>query len=361
MQKSIDVLRRAGRLALRILRSRLTAVSALAAACAMMVTYVTVHMRAVTVVDGDTSRVVMTLSRTPVAVLEDAGVALGGHDVMNVSLDEGLIEISRAFPVSVTVDGMTAILQMTSGTVGDALQLAGVRLGAFDKVNAGLEDAVAPGTSLLVERVKYNEYTKTEPVDYKTTVKYSNSLDRGQSKIIQSGCKGEKTLVYRDCLVDGKVAETILVSESVTTEPVDQIKLVGVGGNMPMSPLPDSVELDGDGIPVHYKQVLTGSAAAYTWYNTPEGQTTSTGRKPQVGNVAVDYPLRLRALHRVCGRQVRLRVRNRVRYRRFGEEGDHHRRPVYGHGGGVPYLRTAGHRDLCTGVSAARPARRCAT
>ena len=262
MQKSIDVLRRAGRLALRILRSRLTAVSALAAACAMMVTYVTVHMRAVTVVDGDTSRVVMTLSRTPVAVLEDAGVALGGHDVMNVSLDEGLIEISRAFPVSVTVDGMTAILQMTSGTVGDALQLAGVRLGAFDKVNAGLEDAVAPGTSLLVERVKYNEYTKTEPVDYKTTVKYSNSLDRGQSKIIQSGCKGEKTLVYRDCLVDGKVAETILVSESVTTEPVDQIKLVGVGGNMPMSPLPDSVEL--------------------------EGQTTSTGRKPQVGNVAVD-------------------------------------------------------------------------
>ena len=288
MQKSIDVLRRAGRLALRILRSRLTAVSALAAACAMMVTYVTVHMRAVTVVDGDTSRVVMTLSRTPVAVLEDAGVALGGHDVMNVSLDEGLIEISRAFPVSVTVDGMTAILQMTSGTVGDALQLAGVRLGAFDKVNAGLEDAVAPGTSLLVERVKYNEYTKTEPVDYKTTVKYSNSLDRGQSKIIQSGCKGEKTLVYRDCLVDGKVAETILVSESVTTEPVDQIKLVGVGGNMPMSPLPDSVELDGDGIPVHYKQVLTGSAAAYTWYNTPEGQTTSTGRKPQVGNVAVD-------------------------------------------------------------------------
>ena len=241
MQKSIDVLRRAGRLALRILRSRLTAVSALAAACAMMVTYVTVHMRAVTVVDGDTSRVVMTLSRTPVAVLEDAGVALGGHDVMNVSLDEGLIEISRAFPVSV-----------------------------------------------LVERVKYNEYTKTEPVDYKTTVKYSNSLDRGQSKIIQSGCKGEKTLVYRDCLVDGKVAETILVSESVTTEPVDQIKLVGVGGNMPMSPLPDSVELDGDGIPVHYKQVLTGSAAAYTWYNTPEGQTTSTGRKPQVGNVAVD-------------------------------------------------------------------------
>ena len=285
MQKSIDVLRRAGRLALRILRSRLTAVSALAAACAMMVTYVTVHMRAVTVVDGDTSRVVMTLSRTPVAVLEDAGVAMG--NIVKVA-EDGAMVLKDGLPQSVTVDGMTAILQMTSGTVGDALQLAGVRLGAFDKVNAGLEDAVAPGTSLLVERVKYNEYTKTEPVDYKTTVKYSNSLDRGQSKIIQSGCKGEKTLVYRDCLVDGKVAETILVSESVTTEPVDQIKLVGVGGNMPMSPLPDSVELDGDGIPVHYKQVLTGSAAAYTWYNTPEGQTTSTGRKPQVGNVAVD-------------------------------------------------------------------------
>ena len=88
--------------------------------------------------------------------------------------------------------------------------------------------------------------------------------------------------------MDGQVAETILVSETVTTDPVDQIKLVGVGGNMPMSPLPDDIELDGDGIPVHYKQVLTGSAAAYTWYDSPEGQTTSTGRTPQVGNVAVN-------------------------------------------------------------------------
>ncbi len=283
-----DVLCRAGRQALRILRSRLLAVSALAAACAMMVTYVTVHMRAITVVDGDTSRVVMTLSHTPIAVLEDAGVALGGHDVMRVNLEQDIIEISRAYPVSVTVDGMTIILQMTSGTVQDALNLAGVQLGPFDKVGAELTDAVGPGTSLLVERVAYKEYTKTVSVDYKATVKYSNSLDRGQTKIIQSGQKGEKTLVYRDRVVDGQVVDTVLVSEDVTKEPVEQIKLVGVGGNMPMSPVPDSVELDENGIPVHYKKVLTGSAAAYTWYNTPEGQTTATGRKPQVGNVAVD-------------------------------------------------------------------------
>ncbi len=288
MKTCKDVLCRVGRQALRILRSRLLAVSALAAACAMMVTYVTVHMRAVTVVDGDVSRVVMTLSHTPIAVLEDAGVALGGQDVMRVNLEQDIIEISRAYPVSVTVDGMTIILQMTQGTVQDALDLAGVELGPFDKVGAELTDAVGPGTSLQVERVSYNEYTKTASVDYKTTVKYSNSLDRGQTKVIQSGRKGEKTLIYRDCVVDGQVVDTVLVSETVTTEPVEQIKLVGVGGNMPMSPIPDSVELDENGIPVHYKKVLTGSAAAYTWYNTPEGQTTATGRKPQVGNVAVD-------------------------------------------------------------------------
>ena len=288
MRKTCDILHRVGAGLLRVLHSRLLAVSALAAACAVMVTYVTVNMRAVTVVDGDTSRVVMTLSRTPVAVLEDAGVALGGHDAIHVSQDENRIEVNRAFPVSVTADGMTAILQMTAGTVQDALELAGVKLSSYDQVNADLEEPVSSGTNLVVERVAYREYTETEPVDYKPTVKYSNSLDRGQSKIIQSGSQGEKTLVYRECLVDGQVAETILVSETVTTDPVDQIKLVGVGGNMPMSPLPDDIELDGDGIPVHYKQVLTGSAAAYTWYDSPEGQTTSTGRTPQVGNVAVN-------------------------------------------------------------------------
>ena len=220
MRKTCDVLRRAGGRILTVLRSRLVAVSALAAACAVMVTYVTVNMRAVTVVDGDTSRVVMTLSRTPVAVLEDAGVALGGHDAIKVSQDEKRIEVSRAFPVSVTADGMTAILQMTTGTVQDALDLAGVKLSSYDQINAGLEDPVSPGDSLVVERVAYREYTETEPVEYKSTVKYSNSLNRGQSKIIQSGSMGEKTLVYRDCLVDGQVAETILVSETVTTAPV---------------------------------------------------------------------------------------------------------------------------------------------
>lgn len=120
MRKTCDILHRVGAGLLRVLRSRLLAVSALAAACAVMVTYVTVNMRAVTVVDGDTSRVVMTLSRTPVAVLEDAGVALGGHDAIHVSQDESRIEVNRAFPVSVTADGTSAILQMTAGTVQDA-------------------------------------------------------------------------------------------------------------------------------------------------------------------------------------------------------------------------------------------------
>ena len=180
MRKTCDILHRVGAGLLRVLRSRLLAVSALTAACAVMVTYVTVNMRAVTVVDGDTSRVVMTLSRTPVAVLEDAGVALGGHDAIHVSQDESRIEVNRAFPVSVTADGMTAILQMTTGTVQDALELAGVKLSSYDQVNADLEEPVSSGTNLVVERVAYREYTETEPVDYKTTVKYSNSLDRGQ-------------------------------------------------------------------------------------------------------------------------------------------------------------------------------------
>lgn len=285
-----DILSRTGRRIGSVLHSRLLAVALLSVACAVMVTYVSVNMRAVTVVDGDTSTVVMTLNREPIEVLEDAGVALGEDDKMVASLESpaGRIEISRAFDVSVTADGVTSVVRMTEGTVEDALSLVGVTVGEYDTTNLEPQQAVEDGTSIVVERVQYNEYTKTEELDYETEIRYTNALAKGVSKITQRGQTGEKTYVYRDRIVDGQVVDTILASEEVTVEPVNQVKLVGLGGVTPMSPAPFDIELDEKGHPLNYKKMFTGTACAYTVEENPKNKHTATGCDPAVGCVAVN-------------------------------------------------------------------------
>ena len=83
----------------RIVRSRLFGVSVLAAVSAVMVATVSVNMHAVTVVDGDSSRVVLTLNGDTESILETAKVDLkeGDEVISQVAARSGAIEINRAF------------------------------------------------------------------------------------------------------------------------------------------------------------------------------------------------------------------------------------------------------------------------
>lgn len=87
-------LQRIGAAAARIVCNRLFAVSALAVVTAAMVAAVSLNMRAVTIIDGDESRVVLTLSREPLDVLQDAGIAVGEDDVITAEITKARAEIS---------------------------------------------------------------------------------------------------------------------------------------------------------------------------------------------------------------------------------------------------------------------------
>lgn len=177
---------------------------------------------------------------------------------------------------------------MNGGTVGDALTKVGVKVGENDRTNVEHSAALSEGLSIEVERVQYNEYTRTETIPYETTVKYVHSLSSGRTRITQDGQEGLKTYTYRDRIVDGEVVETVLVSEEITEEPVNQIKTVGAPTGMPMSEAPYEIEFDSQGRPVHYTQVLTGPATSYTNEGGRCGNYTASGRKAEVGTVAVN-------------------------------------------------------------------------
>ena len=275
----------------RALRSRLFAAAALAVMTAAMVAVVTVNTHAVTVVDGDTSKVVLTLNEDPYYVLKTAGVTLGKDDVVQTAENgqrTASIEITRAFNVQINADGVSTLVAMTGGTVADALEKAQITVGEHDTLNADPAAPATEGMNLTIERVQYREHTKTEAIAYTTSTRYTNVLPKGKTQIKQAGQNGVKTLTYRDRIVDGQVVETELVGEAVTKKAVEKIVLKGTVVGTPMANAPLDIELDSAGQPLKYKSMISGKATAYTSDRGDSGTICSTGMRAQVGVVAVN-------------------------------------------------------------------------
>ena len=268
----------------RALRSRLFAAAALAVMTAAMVAVVTVNTHAVTVVDGDTSKVVLTLNEDPYYVLKTAGVTLGKDDVVQTAENgqrTASIEITRAFNVQINADGVSTLVAMTGGTVADALEKAQITVGEHDTLNADPAAPATEGMNLTIERVQYREHTKTEAIAYTTSIRYTNVLPKGKTQIKQAGQNGVKTLTYRDRIVDGQVVETELVGEAVTKKAVEKIVLKGTVVGTPMSKAPFDIELDSAGQPLKYKSMISGKATAYTSDRGDSGTICSTGMWPR--------------------------------------------------------------------------------
>ncbi|WP_186821516.1 G5 domain-containing protein, partial [Streptococcus sp. HMSC074B11] len=81
------------------------------------------------------------------------------------------------------------------------------------------------GTSSLVE-VKPELEVTTEAVAYDTIHQEDPDLLKGQTRIIQAGLSGERTILTEVTKVDGKETRKV-VSNEVTTTPVTEIIAVG--------------------------------------------------------------------------------------------------------------------------------------
>jgi 3D (Asp-Asp-Asp) domain-containing protein len=237
--------------------------------------------------DDGQQQTLMTLSTTVEHILTDAGITLNEDDVVTSSFagSRQCIDIERAFDVNILADnGDTTVVRMTAGTVADALELAGISLDVYDVTNAADDQNLTDDAVICVEKMQFTDRVVTESIDYQSVTRYSDSIAAGATTVTQQGVKGEKRYIYRDYICNGQVTHTQLMSEQLTMQPVDEIITVGTGA---MSPLPEGIELDENGVPQNYKSVVTGVACAYT---TPESNRgiTSTGTVPCVGTVAVD-------------------------------------------------------------------------
>lgn len=256
----------------------------------------------VTFVDLNGVSTSIVLAGTVSDLLQELAVTVEEGQLVSVPTDtvlyDGLVvKLTNAYHVTVTADGVSTALLIGEGTVADALQQANVSLGEIDEVQPAVSEALFDNLEITVYRVTYAQRTVNEKIAFvKKTVK-SSSMYEGQSEITQAGQNGEKTVTYRDKIVDGVYASSEVLSETVLTESVPQITTVGTkqkavavaslrNGGTPISELmqPAYLKIE-NGAPTEYKQIITGKAAAYT---AAPGSKTASGRTVKPGYIAVN-------------------------------------------------------------------------
>lgn len=238
--------------------------------------------------------VYFTFDGTVAQAIDIANVEVGENDLVNYSenqlvTDGMIISVARAFPVAVAYHGKHINLEMAVGTVADAIEKAGVTIGENDVVSHNYDEVVSSGMVIFVDEVVYENRTVTETIKFDKTTKKDSKLTKGTTKITTKGEDGEKEVVYKEKYVNGVLIDSVVESETVTKKPVTEVTSIGTkkvydvkAKGKAISTL-GSVELDSNGVPKKYKDVISGSSTAY--YG---GGSTASGRPAKVGHVAVD-------------------------------------------------------------------------
>jgi len=297
----------------RFCRSRFGARLLLVLSCVLCVSLFSPCIEKVDITaDGDTQTCI-TLRTNPQEIMSRQGLVLDTKDSYRVITEDAnttSIEIVRAFDVTVWEAGAAHTVQLSEGTVADAIALAGIAApDEDDAVSCSLTEPVFAGMEIRIERIRYEQISQRQVIEYKTTKRETADLYKGQTRVSVKGVNGERVVVTRIKYVDGAEAAREVISENVVSEPVNEVVDVGTAAVPTTKPTtaataagsasgvlstkqgtttvtPGSGKFtDQNGREVAYTKVLTGKGTAYT---AKPGALTATGRPVEVGLVAVD-------------------------------------------------------------------------
>lgn len=173
-----------------------------------------------------------TTEETVGELLTKNGIELDDSDVLEVSLSAKLEEdmeivIRRANTVTISdQDGETQV-KMLAGTVGEALERAGIELDAKDEVYPDAGNYVYAGMTINVIRVNIQYETQTEVLEYQEITRESDEIEKGKRILAQEGAKGSQEHTIEVVYKNGVEYSREVIETKVIKEPVDEIIYVG--------------------------------------------------------------------------------------------------------------------------------------
>ncbi len=186
------------------------------------------QIKQVTLQRDDTSVLLETRAGTVADLLSDMQLNLQEGDVLSPALNENLsdgdtVRLASAKHVSVYADGQTRQVRMLYGSVAQALELSGVRLGEDDIVSPDLDSQIRDGMQIAVSRVTIRMETEEQGIPYQEVYVEESSLYKGETELSRQGSEGVRELQIRVVLQDGVETERSVVGERILEPAVNRI------------------------------------------------------------------------------------------------------------------------------------------
>lgn len=270
------------------LSKRQVAATFLAFSMAFCIYKLTDMTKAVYIRDNNETVLHFTTKHDTDSILSQEGIHTNSFDVIDSSdLSEKIayINITRAFPVTISVDQEEIPLMITDGTVEDILFENNIELGDKDLINLPLHKPLCPNDRIEITRISSDEFVETEVIPHKIVYKETCLLKNNRSRVLIKGMDGEKQYIYKREFVDGKISSEELINESITKNSRDEVILVGKSG-VPISNLDLGYTLDENGIPKNYTKVLHNQVA--TGYSAGGRARGASGMRLFYGYVATN-------------------------------------------------------------------------
>lgn len=293
----------------RILRSKIFSLILLAALCVGLFRMVVAAAHIVEIHDGSEVIKVVTTYSDPHDIVAQAEIELNSKDTIDSShlkdeINPKLV-INRLYRITIHNGDDIHREDVIANTVGEALVYAGYEYDDDDYVSPAPETRLFEDIAINIEFIEYKDAVITEEIPYESVSSESGDILEGKTEIAVAGVNGQKQLTYHQKYVNGELVEETLTNEQITVEPVTEEVLIGtkkpvagttsktVSSNISISASgkisqlsePSWLQLDENGLPVNYTQVIEGSATAYS---PADGSITATGRPAMPGYVAVN-------------------------------------------------------------------------
>lgn len=174
----------------------------------------------------------MRFTGTVGEAIEKAGLKLKDGDEANFALDTGITEnttirVMRGFKVTLITDGEKRKVNFSGGTVKEFLKKAGVTVSDIDIVEPELGKELKKSATVTVKRVRYEHKDVKRTVQYKTKVEYDDSKYEDEAKVKVKGKNGKKIDTVRKIYIDGEYSRSEVINTVITEEPVTKIVVRG--------------------------------------------------------------------------------------------------------------------------------------
>lgn len=184
------------------------------------------------VVDG----IALATDASPGATVEEllrgAGIKVGSGDRLSVPLSQPLvaglrIELDRGLPVTVVDGGTPVALRARPGTVASFLEEAGIALGPNDRLQVAPEGPIVAGAVIGIDRVSERTVVETLPIAAPVQTIAEPDQYTGWSVVTTPGVPGEARVTFLVRSVNGvESGRTIVASEDVVA-PIAEVVHVG--------------------------------------------------------------------------------------------------------------------------------------